>query len=480
MSDIFISYNHKDQKKAFKIADTLSKKGLNIFIDRDLTYTQFVQELEEEIDNCKIFLLIASENAYNSDFVKDECKYAKDNKKDIIPYIIDNSKPNKGFGVMLSNYTQYNSSKHSINFLSSKIKEILSLSMPVFISYNHKDQEKAFEIADALSKKGLNIFIDRDLTHTHFTKELVDKINACKIFLLIASENAYNSDFVKDECKYAKDNKKDIIPYIIDNSKPHKGFGLMLSNYIQYNSSEHSINFLSSKIKEILIPPEGGGESLNLIKWGIAILIPIVLLFTIFNGLKKDKQQETFDFISQNPDKIESIVSSEQQVDLGLSVYWSGFNIGAKEPSEIGKRFYWGEIESASKSYIKREIDIFNHDSIINENPETDAARKLWGDNWRIPSVADFENLRQKCKIVRNIMYKNCSGSIFIGINGNCIFIPDHIDASDGTHVHYSTNKASIPITGEQTCSIYNVYGEKLDIGFKDYPYSIRPVKDKE
>ena len=37
--------------------------------------------------------------------------------------------------------------------------------------------------------------------------------------------------------------------------------------------------------------------------------------------------------------------SSDEAVDLGLSVKWAPYNVGASKPTEYGNYYAWGEIE---------------------------------------------------------------------------------------------------------------------------------------
>ncbi len=43
-----------------------------------------------------------------------------------------------------------------------------------------------------------------------------------------------------------------------------------------------------------------------------------------------------------------SVISTQMKVDLGLSVCWAGWNIGAASPEEYGEYYPWGETVSKS------------------------------------------------------------------------------------------------------------------------------------
>lgn len=122
-----------------------------------------------------------------------------------------------------------------------------------------------------------------------------------------------------------------------------------------------------------------------------------------FDGLEivfKEKEQE-----SDN---------SDEYVDLGLpsGTLWATRNIGANTPEEKGDYFAWGEVET--KSYYNWDnykwcigYDIYNkyvtpecssHNNSFEDGKreldlEDDAAYVIWGENWRIPSIADYGEL---------------------------------------------------------------------------------------
>ncbi len=93
--DIFISYSRKDSAIADKICSALDNAGITYFIDRQGIGGgfEFPAVLAENIVNSKLFLLLASKNAYESNFTRSETIFAfnRKAKNAILPYIIDNS-----------------------------------------------------------------------------------------------------------------------------------------------------------------------------------------------------------------------------------------------------------------------------------------------------------------------------------------------------------------------------------------------------
>ena len=128
-------------------------------------------------------------------------------------------------------------------------------------------------------------------------------------------------------------------------------------------------------------------------------------------------------------------------VDLGLSVKWANCNVGASSSEEFGDFFAWGEVEQKRsinyfwdtyllcngdyKNLYKYNSDITfgwvdNKNQLIKDD---DAAYFNWGDNWRIPSKSEFDELLENCSWELNKV-NGVDGYLVIGPNGNSIFIP--------------------------------------------------------
>ena len=116
-------------------------------------------------------------------------------------------------------------------------------------------------------------------------------------------------------------------------------------------------------------------------------------------------------------------INGHEYVDLGLSVKWAACNVGASSPEDYGNYYAWGETatkaeytESNSKTYGKTMGD-------ISGNPQYDAARANWDGTWRLPTKAEFNELRNKCKWEWTELGSK-KGYRVIGPNGNSIFLP--------------------------------------------------------
>lgn len=192
-------------------------------------------------------------------------------------------------------------------------------------------------------------------------------------------------------------------------------------------------------------------------------------------------------------------------IDLGLSVLWSGVNLGSTTPSGYGSYFAWGEtVEKESYSlsnYLYTGIAIG-----IETDPnwpgktlfynitstEYDAAFKILKDTWRMPSSEECKELVDNCKW-KYMAYKKTWGFLITGKNGNRIFLPAAGRWNDTTH-EQMTNYAYLwagncqsdkhAKTGKLCYALsasYTVAGLSKSTGqvFEAYyGFSIRPVKD--
>ena len=104
-------------------------------------------------------------------------------------------------------------------------------------------------------------------------------------------------------------------------------------------------------------------------------------------------------------------IGGHEWVDLGLSVLWS--------TKSLEGLFRWNDNNIFDHPYCgTSERD-------CNPNPVTDIATYRWGNKWRTPTKAEFEELINKCYIENeNIPYSNDCAVKFVGPNGNHILIP--------------------------------------------------------
>ena len=159
--------------------------------------------------------------------------------------------------------------------------------------------------------------------------------------------------------------------------------------------------------------------------------------------------------------------SAPEFVDLGLSVKWATFNVGANQPYEYGNYYAWAETEPKTDysfatykycndgsswqltKYCDRSTCGYNG---FTDNKTTleladDAANANWGGNCRMPTKAEFEELlnTDNCSwmlcLPGNAEFNGVAGfkvqSKKVGYTDNFIFLP-------AGACRYDTDPASI------------------------------------
>ena len=136
-----------------------------------------------------------------------------------------------------------------------------------------------------------------------------------------------------------------------------------------------------------------------------------------------------------------------QYVDLGLSVKWATFNVGASKPEEYGDYFAWGEtspkiyydwrtykwcdgVREKLTKYIFEDGGVSQFvDNKTTLEPEDDAATVNWGGNWRMPTKTEIKELlnTDNCTWEWKENYNSTDANGYLVTSkktGNSIFLP--------------------------------------------------------
>ena len=183
----------------------------------------------------------------------------------------------------------------------------------------------------------------------------------------------------------------------------------------------------------------------------------------------------------------------KKAIDLGLSVMWADSNLyddidlgkGAKySGGDIEKRAIFRYVDSKLNKKSKYDLNkiLGNEDLSICGNDKYDAARHLWGDNWRLPLRQEIEELINLCEWEWTTL-NGISGYKVIGKNGNFIFLPvtgEFIsDKSNSPQAgYYWSGSANSDILGEEAHFLYFDESQKAQKpnGIRWHGMAIRPV----
>jgi hypothetical protein len=90
MGYIFISYSHKDKDYVHKLQTALMDEGFEVWIDDRIDYgTEWPKVIQKQLDNCDAFIIVVSENAYESKWVQNEVARAGRKKKPFFPLLLN-------------------------------------------------------------------------------------------------------------------------------------------------------------------------------------------------------------------------------------------------------------------------------------------------------------------------------------------------------------------------------------------------------
>ncbi|MGN0194989.1 MAG: BACON domain-containing protein [Candidatus Cryptobacteroides sp.] len=157
-------------------------------------------------------------------------------------------------------------------------------------------------------------------------------------------------------------------------------------------------------------------------------------------------------------------ISNEQEVDLGLSVVWASWNVGASKPEEVGNYYAWGETATKNAYYINSYArgNDYTDGKEIHLDASHDAATANWGNKWRMPTEEEIMELKRSEKLqLRKYTHNGVEGLLYVSTNGKSIFFPytgwrDYSsDVQNKDHMGFWSNEADVDNT-EKAYSFYS------------------------
>jgi hypothetical protein len=195
-------------------------------------------------------------------------------------------------------------------------------------------------------------------------------------------------------------------------------------------------------------------------------------------------------------------------VDLGLSVKWASFNLGASNPEEYGYYYSWGEVApkerydwetykwcSGSSNTLTKYNPNSSYGKVDNKehlDMEDDAANYALHGNWRLPTVSEIQELMTQCTWIPTT-YHGVDGYMVYGkkegYQAKCIFLPDsgykegttlYLSDSNGLAGYYWTSEVRDYYSAYQGGTLYFYkYSIQAMFSRSSYRYlglTIRPV----
>lgn len=410
--DIFISYRREGGFDTAKhLYDLLTRDGYSVSFDIDtLRNGDFDIQLYERIDLCRDFILIVDQHAFDrtiinkipreKDWLRCELAYALQKNKNIIPIFLSGvnrfpeNLPDDIIDVVKKNGPEYNRYYFDEfyrtlrkRFLHDGRSFIKKLAISILIGC--MTCFGGVTIIKFLSHDSGEIYLESTKHLSELTPEY-KKNN---------SQHGISKSFGSDSLKVAMKNKT------FEESKPSNG------------SDVKENNIKSNHVPEKIVT---GDNRQNI------------------NTNTKSQSQTHGDLAGHN------------WVDLGLSVKWATYNIGASSISDYGEYFAWGEVKSKT-SYSSNNYT-FPHKNEISGS-QFDAARVLWGSPWRMPTENEVEELR-RCKHEWTSV-NGVKGCLITGKNGNTIFLPANGSSNYWNKGERGSYWSSTISDSEHSCDIY-------------------------
>ena len=134
--------------------------------------------------------------------------------------------------------------------------------------------------------------------------------------------------------------------------------------------------------------------------------------------------------------------NGHEWVDLGLpsGTKWATCNVGASKPEEYGNYYAWGETTTkstynwstykwcnGSKTTLTKYNTSSSYGTVDNKTVlelADDAARANWGGAWRMPTDAEWTELRENCTWTWTTKNGVNGYEVKSEANGNSIFLP--------------------------------------------------------
>ncbi|MBR6067879.1 MAG: hypothetical protein IKP45_08770, partial [Bacteroidales bacterium] len=201
-------------------------------------------------------------------------------------------------------------------------------------------------------------------------------------------------------------------------------------------------------------------------------------------------------------------INGHEWVDLGLpsGLLWATCNVGATNPTDYGNYYAWGEITTKENyswdtyRYSNRSYNTLTKycnnssygnngftDALTTLEASDDAATANWGSVWRMPTFDELNELITNCTVTYlDYPEYEVPGRLFVGPNGNYIFLPWASELSDNdmfnpVPAHYWSSSL---YTGIPSCAWQLYFDPDTSFmhysGYRSYGRSVRPVCNRE
>ena len=180
----------------------------------------------------------------------------------------------------------------------------------------------------------------------------------------------------------------------------------------------------------------------------------------------------------------EEVKVEHEFVDLGLPSgrLWATCNIGAEKPTDYGDYFACGAVEPYNiNDFDTNSFNGTDAAKLSEMDDEHDAAKVLWGYDWRMPTLTDFAELIDHCTFDSKVIDGITCGVFTSKVNNQKIVMPPAGYVNSGALIvrgdvgsYWSMSFGS----SELAWSIsFGPGGRSVDTNGRYIGFSVRPVR---
>ncbi len=188
-------------------------------------------------------------------------------------------------------------------------------------------------------------------------------------------------------------------------------------------------------------------------------------------------------------------LNGHDYVDFNLpsGTLWATMNVGATTIYDCGNYFAWGETTTKT-SYTSSEYTYYDSDngtyikyapdSLTTLDLEDDAARQIWGDDWRTPTIDEINELKEYCTLIHTDNHDATGqAGLLITNNGYAIFLPAAgycINSSLTNSGSYGLYWSASLYTADDTyaqCLYFSPTYNTIHYFGRSYGFPVRPVR---
>lgn len=456
------------------IMEALDREGISYWIDKKGIYSseRFDEVIPPAIRSARCFVYVSSERANASWATTSEVRVAHDHHKEIFPVRIDRAPYSEAVDFRIGNVEwleYYRDPGEALDKLVASIRKV-------------RDEDRKKEVVgDAVAKL-------RRLAHDEETEILrvIDTLGPTEKKCPVCQAPSSLEEKWCPVCGfsfsplYGMPHREGKADRALDRNRVDKAKEIWAKAQASEEKTEGGnrgeVASLKKKNKELI------GLNLDLSR-ELAELKEEKAHLEAENKAMKGRLGEVTTAVGEETEE-----SAEEAVDLGLSVKWATCNVGATHPEECGSFFSWGEVEekatnkkSVYRYLLKEALSAFVPGSTLitmakaisrtiwedgseeqmllskyNTKPSygkvdkltrleavDDAATQCLGENWRMPTDAEWKELIEKCSWEWTEINGVSGYRVTSDINGKSIFLPaagrrvDKDNEEQGTRGYY-------------------------------------------